>query len=226
MSGEKQNEQQPAIRIVGNVGNGLDEDQAGQDNAALDEFERLAADTILDDDDGDDPSAKEEKSTILVQKNLPKFANFRVNPDTIFDMWGASDRQDMDDNIYVTTKAFAPRFEDDVDLRKVRFFETVTANDGVVRLVWCFVPENDGKRPNLWLTSRCAALEMAQTQWMTMRSRKKLQQFTYRPANKDHGVPKFSGLTKGQLIAQIRQQGMLVDSEDHPFYRRVTDTEE
>jgi hypothetical protein len=225
MRGEKQQHpasEQPRIQLVGN---GLDEDQARKDDAVLDEFERLAADTILDEDDGDDPSAKEEKSTIPVEKNLPKFANFRVNPDTIFDMWGASDRQGMDDNLFVTTKGFAPRFEDDVDLRKVRFFETVTT-DGVVRLVWCFVPENDGKRPNLWLTSRITAFELAKTQWTTMRSRKKLQQFTYRPANKDHGVPKFSGLTKGQLIAQIRQQGMLVDSEDHPFFRRVTDTEE
>jgi hypothetical protein len=230
MSNDKQSSSEnrhPAIEIIGD---GLDapvddDSQTQHDNKVLDEFERLAADTILDDDEGDDPSAKAEKSTIPVEKNLPKFANFRSNPETIFEMWGVSERQGMDDTLFVTTKSFAPRFEDDVDLRKVRIYETVTP-DGVVRLIWCFVPEKDGRRPNLWLTSKTAALDMSLTQWTTMRSRPKLQQYTYRPANKDHGEPKFSGLTKVQLVAQLRDQGLLVDSEDHLFFRRATDTEE
>src|SRR5215813_3049803 len=81
------------------------------DEAVLDEFERLAADTILDDDDGDEPGAKEEISRPLVAKNLPKFANFRSNEVT-FDMWGTTDREGMDDLVFVTTKKFAPNFED------------------------------------------------------------------------------------------------------------------
>ena len=107
----------------------------------------------------------------------------------------------------------------------MRFYETETS-DGVVRLIWCFVPEKDGRRPNLWLTSKTAALDMSLKLWTTMRSRKKLGQYTYRQANKDYGEPKFSGLTKGQLVAQLKQQGMLVDSKDHPYYRKATDTEE
>jgi hypothetical protein len=193
------------------------------DGAILDEFEQLAADTILDDDDGDEPGAKEEITTPLVVKNLPKFANFRSNPVT-FDLWGTTDEQGMDDVVVVTTKKFAPNFEDDVDLCRVRFFETATF-DGVIRLVYCFIPEKTG-RANTWLTSKLAALEMSKTQWTTMRSRKKLKQYTYRPAAKDYGKPTFSGRSPGQWIAELRKLGMLVDSKDHPFFKKATDTEE
>src|SRR6516225_1900689 len=101
------------------------------DGAILDEFEQLAADTILDDDDGDEPGAKEEITTPLVFKKLPKFCNFRANPET-FDLWGTTDDQGMEELVIVTTKEFAPNFEEDVELRRIRFYETVTAHDGVI----------------------------------------------------------------------------------------------
>jgi hypothetical protein len=132
----------------------------------------------------------------------------------------------MDDLLYVTTKSFALYFEEDVELRRVRFFETVTT-DGVIRLVWCFVPEKGGRSPNNWLTSKLAALEHAQSQWTTMRSRMKLGQYTYRPAakQKEHGEPKFSGRTKTQWVAELKKLGLLVDSKGHEFYRKATDSE-
>jgi hypothetical protein len=219
---------QQAIKITRPRGDGIAPPPAGptsepadntDDKAALDEFERLADACILDDDD-DEPGIEDEIQTLPVEKNLPKFAIFRSNPETVFEMWGANDRQGMDEMIFVTTKQFAPHFEDDVDLRRVRFFETVTT-DGVPRLVYCFVPEKGTRKPNLWLTSRLAAMEMSLTQWTTMRSRKLLGQFTYRPAKKDYGEPKFSGLTKGQLVDQLRRLGLLVDSKDHPYYKRL-----
>jgi hypothetical protein len=194
------------------------------DQALLDEYERLAADTLLDDDDGDEPSSKAEISAPLIEKNLPKFANFRANSATI-NLWGASDRQGLEELIYVTTKSFAPNFEDDVDLRRVRFFETVTS-DRVVRLVWCFVPEQGTRKPNSWMASKLAALEHAQTVWTTMRSRKKLQQYTYRPASKDYGKPVFSGRTPIEWVMELRKSGMLVEDKTHPYYKKATDTEE
>ena len=109
----------------------------------------------------------------------------------------------------------------------MRFFETVTT-DGVVRLVWCFLPEKGGRQPNEWITSKLAALEHAQKLWTTMRSRTKLQQFTYRPSRKqeeEHGVPKFSGRTPQQWIAELHKLGMLVVGKDHAFYRKATDSE-
>jgi len=121
---------------------------AKADESVLDEFERLAADTILDDDDGDEPGAKDEIAAPLVEKNLPRFANFMSSPVT-FALWGVTDRQGMDDLIVVTTKSFAPNFDEDVDLRRVRFFETVTAPDGVTRLVWCFEPERQPQTQQL-----------------------------------------------------------------------------
>jgi hypothetical protein len=122
------------------------------DESRLDEFEKLAKEAILDDQDGDEPGADEEISTPLVEKNLPRFAHFRSNPVT-FELWGAIDRQEMDELVFVTTKKFASNFEDDVDLRRIRFYETVTP-DGVVRLIYAFVPETTGKKPNTWLTSK------------------------------------------------------------------------
>jgi hypothetical protein len=198
--------------------------QIVDDEAVLDEYERLAADALLDDDDGDEPGAKDEIAAPIIEKNLPRFANFMSNPVT-FNLWGVSDRQGMDELLYVTTKSFAPNFEDDVDLRRVRFFETVTT-DGVGRLVWCFVPEKGTRKPNSWMTSKLAALEHSQKQWTTMRSRKKLQQYTYRPSNKDYGVPKFSGRTPAQWIAELHKAGMLVTDKNHRYYKKATDTTE
>jgi hypothetical protein len=194
------------------------------DETVLDEFERLAADTILEDDDGDEPGAKDEIAEPLIEKNLPKFANFMSSP-TTFTLWGATDREGMDELLIIATKSFAPKFEDDVDLRRVRFFETVTT-DGVVRLVWCFVPEKGGRKPNSWLTSKLAALEHSQKQWTTMRSRRKLQQYTYRPSRRqDYSGPKFSGRTPAEWVAELRKMGMLAEDERHPYFKKATDTE-
>jgi hypothetical protein len=216
---------EPSARvIVDNSADNRPDQRVHDDDAALDEFEQLAADTILDDDDGDEPGAKDEVSELLVEKKLPRFANFQSNPVT-FELWGAADRQGMDDMVYVTTKSFAPHFEDDVDLQRVRFYETVTT-DGVIRLIYCFVPEKIGRKPNTAQTSKLAALEASKTQWTTMRWRKKLMQYTYRPSRKDYGAPKFSGLTPPQFVAKLKEQGLLVVSKDHPYYKKATDTEE
>lgn len=198
-------------------------DEDGKE-AVVDEFERLAQDCILDDDDLDEPGAKDEIQTYPVEKKLPQFANFRSNPATILNLWGTSDHQGMDTLVYVTTKSFAPNFEDDVDLRRLRFYETVTP-DGVIRLVYCFVPEASERRPNLWVSSKLAALEVSLTRWTTMRVRLKLQQYTYRPASKDYGEPKFSGLARAEWIGKLKEQGLLVVDKNHPFYKRATDTE-
>jgi hypothetical protein len=195
------------------------------EQAALNEFEELANDAILDDDEGDAPGDADEISRPLVVKKLPRFAVFRASK-TTFDLWGTSDQQGMDDLLYVTTKSFAPHFEEDVELRRVRFFETVTT-DGVVRLVWCFVPEKSGRQPNSWQTSKIAALEHAQSQWTTMRTRMKLSQYTFRPSSKqkEHGDPRFSGRTPEQWVRELKKLGLLVDSKDHEFYRKATDSE-
>jgi hypothetical protein len=195
------------------------------ERASLDEYEDLADDAILDDDEGDAPGDKDEISRPLVVKKLPKFVVFRASL-TTFDLWGTSDQQGMDELLFVTTRSFAPRFEEDVELRRVRFFETVTT-DGVIRLVWCMVPEKTGRQPNSWQTSKLAALEHAQSQWTTMRTRMKLSQYTFRPSSKqkEHGEPKFSGRTPQQWVAELKKLGMLVDSKDHEFYRKATDSE-
>jgi hypothetical protein len=132
----------------------------------------------------------------------------------------------MDELLYVTTKSFAPHFEEDVELRRVRFFETVTT-DGVIRLVWCMVPEKNGRQPNSWQTSKLAALEHAQSQWTTMRTRSKLTQYTFSPSTKqkEHGEPKFSGRTPQQWVVELKKLDRLVDSKDHAFYRKATDAE-
>src|SRR5262249_4008434 len=114
--------------------------------------------------------------------------------------------------------------EEEVDggLRTVRFFQTVT-EDGVERLIWCFVPDEDGS-PNTWLTSKLAAMEAAMTQWVTMRTNKKRAQYMWRPAKKDWGEPEWSGKTRGELIDQgLRQPGLLVEDTSHPFYRKAAD---
>jgi hypothetical protein len=191
---------------------------------AMDDFEALAADTILADDDGDEPTDSDEVSELLIEKSLPQFAKYRTNP-VSFDLWGVSYRKGMDQDLFVTTKSFAPEFEEDVDLRRVRFFETV-AEDGVIRLVYCFVPEKTGRRPLPSQTSKLAALKAGEKNWMTMRWRKKLLQWTFRPSRKDYGEPKFSGLTPVQFVAKLRDQGLLVDNKDHPFFKMATDSED
>jgi hypothetical protein len=131
----------------------------------------------------------------------------------------------MDDLLYVTTRSFAPHFEEDVELRRFRFFETETT-DGVVRLVWCAVPDMSGRQPNAWITTKLAALEDGQKMWTTMRSRTKLGQYTFRPAAKqEREEPKFSGRTPQQWIAELKKLGMLVDDKTHDFYRKATDSE-
>jgi hypothetical protein len=196
-----------------------------EDRKTLDAAEQLAADTILDDDEGDAPGDKDEVQRALVVKKPPRFSHFRASPVT-FDLWGTSDRQGMDERIILTTKTFAPQFEDDVELRRVRFFETVTS-DGVVYLVWCVVPEKGGREPNSWQVSKLAALEHAQKQWTTMRSRTKLAQYTFRASSNQakHGEPKFSGRTREEWVMELKKLGLLVDNKDHEFYRRATDSE-
>jgi hypothetical protein len=192
------------------------------EKAALDKAEELANDALLDDDEGDEPGASDEITRSLVVKKLPRFANFRASPVT-FDLWGTIDQQGMDERVIVTTRSFAPAFEEDVELRRFRFFETVTS-DGVVRLVWCPVPDKGGKA-NSWITSKLAALEHGQKEWTTMRSRPKLDQWTFRASSKDYGTPKFSGRTKAQWIAELDKLGLLVTNRKHEFFRKATDSE-
>jgi hypothetical protein len=58
-----------------------------------------------------------------------------------------------------------------------------------------------------------------------MRSIKLLKQYTYRRSRKDYGKPKFSGRSRGQWVAELHKLGMLVNSKEHPFYKKATDTE-
>jgi hypothetical protein len=194
--------------------------------AVLDDFEALERATTLDGDEADEPGAKEEIGVIPVVSKLPKFVRFRVNPDTTFDMWATTDEAGMDRTVIVVTKEFAPVLEEEIELRKVRFYETVTA-DGVVRLVYNFLPDKDEKNPNTWLVSKAASMELAMTGWVTMRSVKKLAQYTFRRASKDYGPPQFSGMTKGELIAHaLRKPGLLVEDANHPFYRKAADLDD
>jgi hypothetical protein len=196
------------------------------DAATLDDFAALELATTIDDDEGDEPGARDEAAVIEVVDKMPKYTRFRVNPATVFEMWGCTDEAGMDRTVIVVTKEFAPVLEEEVKLRRIRFFETCTA-DGVVRLVYCFLPDRDAKNPSSWLVSRVAAMELAQTTWATMRSVKKLNQFTFRAARKDYGPPQFSGMTKGELIDRaLRKRGLLVTDKDHPFYRKAADLDE
>src|SRR4051794_37993764 len=101
------------------------------DAAALDEFEALERATTIDADEDDELGGKDEIAVIPVVSKLPKFSRFRVNPNTVFDMWGTTDEVGMDRTVIVVTREFAPELEEEVELRKLRFYETVTA-DGVV----------------------------------------------------------------------------------------------
>src|SRR5262249_34522515 len=103
------------------------------DEAVLDQYEALERAPVLDDDDDDEPGTKEEISVIPIVNKMPKFARFRVNRDTFFDMWGTSDENGLDRTVVAVTKEFAPVLEEEAELRRVRFYETVTS-DGVVRL--------------------------------------------------------------------------------------------
>jgi hypothetical protein len=201
-------------------GNGL----LPEDQAALDEAERLIAACVLAPEDGDDPGAKAEITRPMVEKNLPQFAIFRTKP--LFDLWGVPAREGMKEIVYVTTKDFAPNFDEDVDLRRVRFYEAVTAPpDNVSLLTWAFIPETDGRGSNDWTATRFDAMEQAIERWTTMRSRKKLSRYVYRPARKDHGEPRFSGLTPGQHLLNLKKMGWMVESTDHHYFKKVTDTE-
>jgi hypothetical protein len=194
------------------------------DKAALDEFERLERENVLDDED--EPEGADEPSIIEVEDKLPKWTPFRVNPSTVFDMWGVTNQEGMDKSVITVTKEFAPELEaEDVELRRVRFYETVTS-DGVVRLVYGFLPEKGG-RPNTWLVSKRDALEHGKTAWTIMASRKKLGKFTYRKSRKDYDEPKYSGHTIGQLIHfALRKPGLLVEDKTHAFYRKVAELDD
>jgi hypothetical protein len=199
---------------------------SSEDRAALDEAEKLAEDALLDEDEGDSPSESSEIVKPLVVKKLPRFANFRASPQT-FELWGTVDQQGMEESVITTTRSFAPQFEDDVELRRIRFYETVTT-DGVVRLIWCPLPEKNERNPNAWITTKIEAMDHAQVQWTTMRSRPKLGQWTYRPStkqDKEYGKPKFSGRTKAQWLLELKKLGLLVQDKDHAFYQKATDTE-
>jgi hypothetical protein len=98
-------------------------------------------------------------------------------------------------------------------------------SDGVIRLVYWFVPEKPGSNPNNWSKTKLEALVVSQSQWTTMRSRSTLQSYAYRPSRKNYGEPKFGGLTPAQYVLKLKELGMLVDSGEHPFYRKVTDSE-
>jgi hypothetical protein len=201
-------------------------DNPASDEELLNDFEALERATTLDSDEDDEPGAREEVPVIPVVKKLPKFARFRVNADTVFDLWGTVDEAGMDSRVIGVTKEFAPVMEEEVELRKVRFYETVTA-DGVVRLVYNFLPDRNEKNPNSWLVSKAAAMELAMTAWVTMRSVQKLAQYTYRRAAKDYGTPRFSGMSRGELIHHaLRKPGLLVEDETHPFYRKAADLDD
>lgn len=196
------------------------------DEAILDAYARLEAETTLDADDGDEPGVgKEEIAVIEVVDKLPRFAKFRANPETVFDMWATIDEHGLNRRIIAVTKAFAPLFEEELTLRRCRFYETVTT-DGVIRLFYCFIPETD-RTPNTWIASKAAALEAALTEWTTMRIPENLNQYTHRKTKRDHGEPKFSGMSKGELIQRaLRKPGLLVEDDSHPFYRKAADLDD
>src|SRR4051812_42433257 len=74
------------------------------DEALLDDFVALERATTLDGGEADEPGAKEEIAVIPVVAKPPKFARFRANPETIFDMWATTDEAGMDRTVIVVTK--------------------------------------------------------------------------------------------------------------------------
>jgi hypothetical protein len=192
------------------------------DAEQLDEFEKLARDNILEEDE-DETSRDDEKGVIAVVSKIPKFVGFRVNPATVFDLFGLTDAAGMDKAVLVVTRDFAPVLEEYEDLRRVRFYETVSF-DGVPRIVYNFMPDRDARTPNLWLASKQEAMEAAATRWVTMRSRRKLGKFAHQVCRRDYGTPKFTGWTIGEIIQYaLRNQGLLIENEVHPFYRKAAD---
>jgi hypothetical protein len=196
-----------------------------RDNEILDEYEKLERENILDEET--EPEDADEPSIIEVVDRAPKWTGFRVNPATVFDMWGIVNQEGMDKTVIVVTKEFAPELEaEEVELRRVRFYETVTT-DGIVRLVYVMVPDKSAQKPNTWLVSKRDALEHGKTAWTTMASRKKLGKFTYKKCRKDHGEPRFSGYSIGQLIQYgLRKPGLLVEDDTHSFYRKVAELDD
>src|SRR5215469_12254110 len=124
-------EEQPVPPPVVAPPNGLDAEEAvsatqtaQSDAEKLDEFERLARDTILEDEE--EVQGKDEKSAIDVTDKMPKYTPFRANPDATFDLWGLQDESGLRKTVLAVTKEFAPTMEEEAELRRVRFYETVT----------------------------------------------------------------------------------------------------
>jgi|SRR5215469_4199389 len=196
------------------------------DKAILDEYERLESATVIDEDDTEIDGG-DEPSTIEVEDRIPRWTPFRVNPNTSFVLWGVIHHSNMDKTIIVSTKEFGPELEaQEVDLRPVRFWETVT-QDSVIRLVYSFVPEKGARKPNNWLVSKREVMNAAKDDWVTMTSRPKFGKFTFRKCRRDHGEPKFSGYTIGQLIEYgLRKPGLLVENETHAFYKLIAELDD
>jgi hypothetical protein len=191
------------------------------DAAALDEFAHLERE-ILDDDDGDEPAGQEEAGIIPVATKLPKFVPFRVNPATWFDLWATTDTSGSDKTILAVSREFAPQLEEeDEGLRRCRFYESVT-EDGVVRLIASYLPDADSLKPNTWLASKKAGLELAMTCWVTMRTRRREERYAFRRVTHDLGEPHFSGYSRGQLIEfALRRPGLFVEDASHRYYKKA-----
>ena len=140
-------------------------------------------------------------------------------------MWGTTDENGMEKVVVPVSKEFAPVLEEEVELRRVRFYETATP-DGVVRLAYCFMPDKDEKTPNTWLASKQACFEKAKSCWVSMRSNRQVQQYVFRANTRDLGSPQFSGMGRGELIdSALRKPGLLAEDDSHPFYRKAADLE-
>jgi len=212
----------------GGNGTGLPEPQLSkEDRAALDEYERLERDNILDDEDVDPDSDTDEPGVIEIVDKPPKWTPFRVNRATVFDLWGVTNQVGMDKTIVAVTKEFAPEIEAlDIDLRRVRFWEVATP-DGVVRLIYGYLPEKGARSPNPWLISKREAMEHACGHWTILSSRKRLGKYAFRKSKKPLPAPQFSGYTRGGLIEfGLRKNGLLVEDNTHPFYRKVAELDD
>ena len=83
-----------------------------RDEEALDEYAALEQATVLDDDD-DEPGTTEEVPVIPVSAKMPRFARFRANRASVFDLWATTDEAGMDRTIVAATKEFAPVLEEE-----------------------------------------------------------------------------------------------------------------
>jgi len=191
------------------------------DEAVLDEFAHLEHE-ILDENDSDDPGGPEEVGIIPVLTKLPKFVPFRVNPATWFDLWATTDTSGSDKAILAVSREFAPVLEEeDEGLRRCRFYESAT-EDGAVRLIANFLPDADSLKPNTWLASKKAGLELAMTCWVTMRTRRREERYAFRRVLHDLGEPRFSGHSRGQLIEfALRRPGLFVEDASHRYYKKA-----